>query len=122
MTPYELADLAQSAFGNGLSNFAVLLSIVSGYLITAYLIGAKLTKIQVTILTTVFLLVMGLLVWSMTAYTYWGSFYSQLARSESTGADLFRPGIWTTGVVAILNLFTIVMCLLFMWNVRHPKK
>jgi len=122
MTPYELADLAQSAFGNGLSTFAVLLSIVSGYLITAYLVGAKLSKFQVTILTTVFLLVMGLLAWSMSAYTYWGSFYSALARNESTGMDLFRPGVWTSAAVAIINLFTIVMCLLFMWNVRHPKK
>ena len=122
MTPYELADLAQSAFENSLSSFAVLLSIVSGYLITAYLIGAKLSKFQVTILTTVFLMVMGLLAWSMSAYTYWGSFYAALARNASTGADYFRPGIWTTGAVAVMNLFTIVMCLLFMWNVRHPKQ
>jgi len=124
MTPYEYTDLAQSSFGNSLSTFAVLLSIVSGYLITAYLVGAKLTKSQVTILTTIFLSVMGLLAWSMSAYTYWGSFYSVLGRNEATatGTNFFVPSAWTTGAVAILNLFTIVMCLLFMWNVRHSKE
>ena len=98
------------------------LSIVSGYLITAYLVGAKLSKFQVTILTTMFVLVMGLLAWSTSAYTYWGSYFAALGRNEASPEPLFTPGAWTTGVVAILNLFTIVMCLLFMWNVRHSKE
>ena len=122
MTPYEYADLAQSAFGNGLSSFAVLLSIVSGYLITAYLVGAKLSKFQVRLLTTMFVLVMGLLAWSMSAYTYWGSYFAALGRNEASPESLFRPGAWTTGATAILTLLTIVMCLLFMWNIRQPKE
>ena len=122
MTPYEYADLAQSNFGNAISNFAVMLSIVSGYLITAYLIGAKLTRSQITILTTMFLFVMGFLAWSMSAYAYWGSFFAELGRNEATGANLFRPSAWTIGAIALLNLFTTAMCLLFMWNVRHSKE
>ena len=121
MSPYEYADLAQSNFENAISSFAVILSIVSGYLITAYLVGAKLTRSQVTILTTLFLLVMGLLVWSMSAYAYWGYVWSTLVNPETAGQSLMSPRAWISGAVAILNLFTIAMCLLFMWNVRHPK-
>ena len=121
MSPYEYADLAQSAFENAISSFAVILSIVSAYLITAYLVGAKLTRSQATILTTMFLLVMGLLTWSMSAYTYWGYFWSTLVNPELAGQSLMSPRDWISGAIAILNLFTLAMCLLFMWNVRHPK-
>ena len=121
MSPYEYADLAQSNFDNAISSFAVILSIVSGYLITAYLVGAKLNRTQVTILTTMFLLVMGLLTWSMSAYTYWGYFWSTLVNPETAGQSLMSPRAWISGAVAILNLFTLAMCLLFMWNVRRAK-
>ena len=61
MTPYEYADLAQSTFGNSMTCYALILSIVSGYLVTTYLVGAKLTRFQATLLTTIFLFVMGFL-------------------------------------------------------------
>ena len=122
MTPYEYTDLAQSYFANSISAFAVILSIVSGYLITAYLVGAKLTRIQVTILTIMLLLVMGVLTWSMTAYVYWGAFFADLGSTNRASAHFLSPSVLVSVYVAILNLFTTAMCLLFMWNVRHFKK
>jgi len=122
MTPYEYTDLAQSNFANSLSVFAVILSIVSGYLITTYLVGAKLSRSQASILTIMFLLVMGILTFAMTAYTYWGVFLSDLGRTNSDGASLLLPDVGVVAYVAILNVFTTAMCLLFMWNVRHSSK
>jgi hypothetical protein len=122
MTPYEIADLAQTNFSNSMSCFALILSIVTGYLITTYLVGVRLSGFQVTVLTTIFLFVMVFLAWSMSAYADWGSFYAVKGTSDAAIAELFRPGAWTPGAVAILNLFTIAMCLLFMWNVRNSKE
>ena len=122
MTPYEYADLAQSTFGNSMTCYALILSIVSGYLVTTYLVGAKLTRFQATLLTTIFLFVMGFLAWSMSAYAYWGTVYSAQGTSDAALGIFFKPGDWTSGAVAIMNLFTIAMCLLFMWNIRTSTK
>ena len=122
MTPYEYTDIAQSNFANSLSVFAVILSIVSGYLITAYLVGAKLAKSQVSILTIIFLLVMGILTWSMTAYTYWGIVFAELGSADRASATFLSPRYGVLVYIAVLNLFTIAMCLLFMWNVRRSGK
>lgn len=122
MTPYEYADMSQTSFANAMSSFTLILSIVTGYLITTYLIGAKLTRFQVRLLTTMFLFVMGFLTWSMSAYAFWGSFFSAQGTLDVEFAKFFRPGAWTAGATAIMNLLTTAMCLLFMWNVRTSKK
>jgi hypothetical protein len=103
MTLYEIADLSQSNFANSMSCFALILSIVTGYLVTTYLVGVKLTRFQVTILTTIFLFVMGFLAWSMAAYAYWGSFFAAQGTSDVALADLFRPGAWTAGGVCLIK-------------------
>jgi hypothetical protein len=122
MTTYEYADLAQTSFGNAMTCYALILSIVTGYLITTYLIGVKLTRFQVTLLTTMFLFAMAFLAWAMSAYAFWGSFFSAQGASDAENANFFRPGVWTVGATAMLNLFTTAMCLLFMWNVRTSKE
>jgi len=122
MTPYEYTDLAQSNFANSLSVFAVILSIVSGYLIATYLVGAKLSRSQAAILTTIFVLVMGVLTWSMAAYTYWAIYLAELGSAGPTGSNFFSPGDGVLVFVTLLNFFTTTMCLLFMWNVRRSSK
>lgn len=121
MTPYELADLSQSYFGNSISAYAVFLSIVSGFLATAYLVGAKLTQFQVRVLTTLFSIVMLFLIWTMSAYVYWGVLFALGAHSNSDTTSVMLPSVWVPVVFAVINLFTAATCLLFLWNVRHPK-
>ena len=121
MTTYEMADLAQSNFGNGLSTFAVFLSVVSAYLVTAYLVGAKLTRTQVSILTFLFLLVSALIVWGLSAYTNGGVQLSLRANPDSAG-NLFAPKSWLPAMLAFVGLLIIAMSLKFMWDVRHPKE
>ena len=121
MTPYEIADLSQTSFSNAMSCYALIISLVSGYLIITYLVGSKLTRFQITLLTSIFLFAMGFLTWSMAAYAYWGNFYAAQGISEAALANLFRTTDWTVGAVVMLNLITITMCLLFMWNIRSSK-
>ena len=119
MSPYELADLAQSNFSNSIAVFAVLLSVITAYLVAAYVIGAELTKSQVSVLTTLFLYAVAILIWSQSAYVYWGDYFSSLTRSDGVERGLYSPKTWLPAVVAIGNLLIVVACLFFMWNVRH---
>jgi hypothetical protein len=121
MTPYEYADLAQTSFGNAMTCYALILSVVTGYLITTYLVGVKLTRFQVTLLTTMFLFAMAFLAWAMSAYAFWGAFFAAQGTSNIENAGLFMAGFWTVGATAILNLFTTAMCLVFMRNVRASR-
>ena len=121
MTPYEYADLAQTSFGNAMSSFTVILSIVSGYLITMYIVGAKLTRFQTTVLTSIFLFVMAFLTWSMAGFAYWGAFYAAQGTNAEGVGKILRPGAWVVGPVVILNLVAAAMCLLFTRSVRSPE-
>jgi hypothetical protein len=120
MTPYELADLAQSNFANATSAFAVFLSIVFAYIMTAYLVGAKLTHMQNRIVTFLFLLVSILNSWSIAAYASGGVRLSQLAYPDNPN-HFFSPGSWIAPMMSIACLLIIVMALKFMWDVRHTK-
>ena len=121
MTPYELTDLAQSVFSNGLASYGIFLSVVTAYLVAAYMAGAVLTQAQVTLLTVLFLLVTAILTWLVSAYAYWGTYYADLARLEAE-RSLMSPQPWIPAFLAIVSLITIVASLAFMWSVRNPKQ
>jgi hypothetical protein len=122
MTPYEAIDLAQSIFSNSLAAYAVFLSLVSGYLVTAYMVGSELSRIQVRLLTLLFLVVVAVLTWSMSAYAYWGDVFTTMARGEDVERSVMDSQSWLPALSAAINVLTVVACLFFMWNVRHPKQ
>lgn len=122
MTPYELVDLAQSAFSNSIASYAIFLSVTTGYLVTTYMVGAELSQTQVRLLTVLFLFVVTIVTWGTSAYVYWGTRYSDLARPDDVERMLMSPQPWLPALVAIGNLFIVAGCLAFMWNVRHPKQ
>lgn len=121
MTNYELADISQSFFGNSLSAYAVFLSIVSGFLATSYIVGARLTTSQVRMLTALFCITMVFLIWSMSAYTYWGVLFALGGDADNAPSGVMLPGTWVPIVFAAINIITVAMCLIFLWNIRHPK-
>ena len=121
MTPYELADLSASSYSNATSMYAIFLTMVTAYLVTAYLVGARLGRIQVSILTMAFLTAMGISVFVVTAHVSAGTRLAMLAFPDASG-DTFGPKSWLPAVVGYINIFTVAMCLKFMWDVRHPKK
>ena len=122
MTQYEALDLAQSTFGNSIAAYAVFLSIVSGYLITAYLVGSKLSRAQVRLLTLLFLIIVSILIWSMSAYAYWGDAFSNIARPEGVEQSKMGTQPWLPAFLAAVNSFTVAAFIVFMWNIRHPKR
>lgn len=119
MTPYEYADLAQTSFANAMSSFTVILSIVTGYLVTMYVIGTKLTRFQAAILISIFLFVVGFLTWSMAAFAYWGAFYAAQGTNAEGIGMLLRPGAWVVVPVVILNSAAAAMCMLFTRSIRN---
>jgi len=122
MTPYEALDLAQSTFSNSLATYAILLTLVSGYLLTAYMVGSDLTHVQVRLLTVLYLTVAAILIWSMSAYAYWGDVFSLQARSAGVERSVMTPQSWLPAFLAIVNIGTVIGSMFFMWNVRHPKR
>ena len=120
MTTYEMADLAQNLFANGLSSFALFLSVVFAYIVSAYLVGAQLTRTQVRMLTFVFVIVAALIAWSIAAYTNGGVNLSSLAFPDNTD-HFFTPKSWVPPFVLGIGLVIICIALKFMWDVRHPK-
>ena len=120
MTTYEMADLAQNQFANGLSTFAVFLSVVFAYIVSAYLVGAQLTRTQVRMLTFVCVIVATLIVWSMAAYTNGGVNLNLLAFPDSHD-HFFAPKAWLPQFVVCIGLVILCIALKFMWDVRHPK-
>ena len=122
MTPYEALDLAQSTFSNSLAAYAVFLSVVTGYLVTAYLVGSELSGAQVRLLTLLFLIIVLILIWSMSAYAYWGGEFSNMARPEGVERSAMAPQPWLPEFLAVVNSFTVAACIVFMWNIRHPKR
>lgn len=120
MTPYELADISQTQFGNSISAFAVFLSVCFAYIVTAYVAGHRLTSVQASMSTIVFVAVSILLAWSMAAYVNGGVRLSNLAFSDSEGG-VYAPKVWLPEFVLAICVLVIVLALKFMWDVRHPK-
>jgi len=120
LTEYELVDLAVSMQETVTPPISVFITILSGYLVVAWLIGAKLTRTQVGLINALFIGFQVMLVLS------WGGrweFYFRLANAlHSFDPDFYavtHPAI--VSVFGILMVASIVGCLKFMWDIRHPK-
>ncbi len=122
MTPYEAADLAQSAFSNALAAYAILITLISGYLVTTYLIGSDLTRLQARLLTVLFLIVASTLIWGMSAWLSWGDIFSDMALPDGTGRSAILIPRWLPIFMAVVNSFTVIGCIIFMWNVRSGNR
>ena len=125
MTGAEWFEAYTNASSNGLTALAILLTLVSGYMVIAYLVGEKLTVFQVTLVNSMYVLSgstlllsnYGSVLDSTTARTQAGLLVSELAMIMGIDAS---PTLLASLVAGINTLF-IVISLLFMWQVRHPK-
>ena len=125
MTGAEWFEAYTNASSNGLTALAILLTLVSGYMVIAYLVGEKLTVFQVTLVNSMYVLSgstlllsnYGSVLDSTTARTQAGLVVSELAMIMGIDAS---PTLLASLVAGINTLF-IVISLLFMWQVRHPK-
>ena len=144
MTEYELHELQMLRWGQistqlelVLTLITIYLTMIFAYLAAAHFTGRDLNRFQAGILSSVFTIaslftmyqVMGLFV----GMSFWGE---QLAQGYFLMAEsLNKPELsevgqeiqaesaigWEEAVIAVIGMLGILVSLLFMWSVRHPK-
>lgn len=121
MSVYEWMELTQLAASNSIACVAILITVVFAYLVAAYVVGDKLTSSQIIMINSLFLIVSFWLVFCIVAFltsAVNSAFVARGMSEEVAGAYLSRN--MPVGV-AVMDLFIIVGCLKFMWDIRHPK-
>ena len=121
MTEYELQELAFTAGELGINFSALLITLISSYLVDAYIAGSDLTRPQVTLINVLFIFTSSLFLYGSVS-----SFVKQLSIVEKLrvlNPEDYYPAT-NLVVIAVAGIFIliIVASLHFMWSVRHPKK
>ena len=121
MTEYELADLVASTISNSLIIAPILISVASAYLVVAWVVGSKLDRSQVLLINTLFVGFIALfgLSWArriQVALSY------QEALLQVNPDRMAEIGVWLPPAALIANFLTVLACLKFMWDIRHPKR
>ena len=144
MTEYELYELQMLRWGQVSAQYELMLTLITiyltmifAYLAAAHFIGRDLSRFQASILSSIFtiasLFTMYQLIGLFVGMSFWGE---QLAQGYFSMAESYdQPGLvelaqdilknsvigWEEGLIASIGLLGILVCLLFMWSVRHPK-
>jgi len=119
MTEYELQELAFTAGGLGINFSALLITLISSYLVVAYVVGNDLTRPQVTLVNVLFLFTSSLFLYGSVS-----SFVKQLSIVEKL--RILNPEDYFPStplvVIAVTGIFLLIILasLHFMWSVRHP--
>ena len=120
MSEAEIWELILLSQANAATYIAMLLTLISGYLVIAYLVGAKLSGQQILLVNGLFLLsAFSIAFPAFAAYdraSFLLSLTSEAYRSPRSAGIHLGPG---TSVVIFSG--AILASLKFMWDVRHPK-
>ena len=120
MTEYELIDLMLTAVDGGTAVIAIILTIVSGYLLVAWLIGDKLTTAQVVLVNLLFLCTAPFLIWGwLGRYLVALDLQNQLIVLAPQTPE--RVSMYTIIVFPTILSILILGSLKFMWDIRHTK-
>lgn len=120
MTESEMLEIAHLAMSNMLASFAILLTLVSGYLIVAYSVGRDFKKVQVTIINTLFLIMSTSFLFGVYGYCQ-AAVDMSLAANELNPARLYRGFEHFPLITIVINAATIVASIYFMWHVRNVE-
>lgn len=121
MTEYEAVDAVASYTGLLQSWLMAYFTILTAYLVAAYAAGQKLTNFQAFVVTTCFLVLCSL---TVLATMGTGMRFVELTQ-QVTAINPGRvyvvssPLIWACVITLSAG---ILVSLVFMWQVRHPKK
>jgi hypothetical protein len=112
---------AQMAFGNAISSFTLIFTMLSAYLVVAYFVGKDLSLSQVTIVNLFFTLSVVVTIFGELGFLSAGinSALEAIAINSSRSAVPLHPSMPL--FVAIIDIIITLACLKFMWDVRHPK-
>jgi uncharacterized membrane protein len=123
MSAAEWFEISLIAGGNSLTGFAILFTMISGYMVVAYVAGLSLTTFQVSLANTVY--VVGCLFMVFSNYSHVRDAIVARQQAVSMVAEIssgvgFMPATWAAISGAIYCSF-VIGSLVFMWQVRHPK-
>ncbi|MFT5605954.1 MAG: hypothetical protein ACI9G5_002929 [Paracoccaceae bacterium] len=120
MTEAELWELILMSQSNAGTFMAIFLTVTSAYLVAAYAVGIQLTRYQIFIVNTIFLSVANLTMFAgyaaMSRAAFLLDFTSPEYNSPASAGIIVAP--W--GLV-ITHFMLVIACLVFMWQIRHPK-
>ena len=121
MTEADLVEHAQMAYGNATASFAILLSVISAYLVTAYLAGRELKSSQVVMINFFFIVSCVITVGTIFGFISAGinSSLEAFSLNPERGVVTLHPSM--SVIVCFFDLALILGSLKFMWDVRHPK-
>ena len=118
MTEAEIWQLQLLAVSNAIDGIGVLLTVISGYLVTAYFVGNRLSRYQAAVISILFLLGVGLgslmtfVQIRRTAYFIW-----QL--KLQFGVQSYMPNTAMVYLAGILLFLLIPAALFFMYQIRR---
>jgi hypothetical protein len=124
MAPGDWVELLTGSQGNGVAAFAVLLTMLSGYMVIAYVVGATLTRMQLALANTLYLvgaltMLAGIRTSMMEANTA-REHLSSLVEEIDYAGTLEQAHLISDLVVAV-DVALIIAPLIFMWQIRHFK-
>jgi hypothetical protein len=123
MNEYQLLDLLNGMGSNIIQGQTVFLSILSAYLIVAYTVGEKLTSYQIAFINLVFLIFMFIGV--IAQLSNMDSMYEWMAQlSVLKGVDPYLKEVGDVTMYLFIGIRFVLSlgALIFMWQVRHPRK
>ena len=126
MTAADWVEMYGVTLSNMNGNIAVLVTLMSGYLVVAYLVGKRLTRSQLLITNALYLMSAYLII----SADFFLSLDALIARKEMAlqipELDFLyhkrQPSYLWPSLIAIIHSCLIVASLIFMWQVRHPRE
>lgn len=117
-----LLEVSFVTWGNVISLLALIITIISGYLVVAYIAGAKMTRAQVTLVNILYVLMSAFLIWACREMALRAAFFEDTAYAleTSTFSELYARGDVAVAIISAFSL-ALLASLKFMWDVRHPK-
>jgi len=118
MTQAELWQLQLLAVSNGITAFGVLLTLITGYLVTAYFAGSRLSRYQAAVVSILFVLGAGLDAFMIFAETRRAYFFIDQLKLEFA-VQSFTPSTFTVYLMGTLLALLIPAALFFMYQIRR---
>ena len=124
MTGVDWYEMSMLAYANAAENFAMILTMASGYVIAAYLVGSKLTRMQVGLINLVFVPAMLFFIFLFHGFILDGAI--DRGRASKMVPDLATmPESWWqpfAALAALVSIGALIICLKFMRDVRRPSQ
>jgi hypothetical protein len=123
MSVEGLLEVAFVAWGNVATMLALLITIISGYMVVAWVAGEKMTRQQVVLVNSIYLLMCSFTLWGCREMSLRAGTFEQEAYNLASGqlGELVSRGEVATAMITAFGL-AMAASLKFMWDVRHPKE